>query len=298
MIQTSYIRKITGLGHLNYWEQLKDFRLNSLQRRRERYLIIYTWCMLERQVPNIGMVQDISKRGRRCLVPPINQRAEKWTQKLIESSLKVRGPMLFNIVPKQIRNMSGCKTDVLKRPLEKWLANIPDEPQISGYTAMPSKKRSYSFCFPEIESILAFDNIKNLIIAKIMLILQFSTNVAQKLDYSFSFSFNKGLMHSRKRYSKSSNFFMNANVSCNYKTYYTETVLDVIDKSSFSPKKKSIYAKCILGRLQRNDTKSKKVGFLLSIIWNVLSLSEMKVVYVRNRVIRIGSCPKRSAKHS
>ncbi|KAG1685305.1 hypothetical protein GQR58_009155 [Nymphon striatum] len=57
-------------------------------------------------------------------------------QKLIESSLKVRGPMLFNIVPKQIRNMSGCKTDVLKRPLDKWLANIPDEPQISGYTAM------------------------------------------------------------------------------------------------------------------------------------------------------------------
>ncbi|KAG1702082.1 Importin-5 [Nymphon striatum] len=45
------------------WEQLKDLRLNSLQRRRERYLIIYTWRMLERQVPNIGMVQDVSKRG-------------------------------------------------------------------------------------------------------------------------------------------------------------------------------------------------------------------------------------------
>ncbi|KAG1652806.1 hypothetical protein GQR58_026042 [Nymphon striatum] len=54
----------------------------------------------------------------------------------MESSLKVRGPMLFNIVPKKIRNMSGCKTDVLKRPLDKWLANIPDEPQIYGYTVM------------------------------------------------------------------------------------------------------------------------------------------------------------------
>ena len=42
MVQRSFIRKISGCQHLNYWEQLKYFKLFSLERRRERYRIIYT----------------------------------------------------------------------------------------------------------------------------------------------------------------------------------------------------------------------------------------------------------------
>jgi hypothetical protein len=43
-----------GQGHrLDYWEHLKSLRMCSQERRRERYRIIYTWKILEGQVPNI-----------------------------------------------------------------------------------------------------------------------------------------------------------------------------------------------------------------------------------------------------
>ena len=39
-------------SHTN-WQSLKELGLYSLQRRRERYQIIYLWSILEGQVPNI-----------------------------------------------------------------------------------------------------------------------------------------------------------------------------------------------------------------------------------------------------
>jgi hypothetical protein len=135
-IQKSFVQKITGYGHLDYWQQLKELRLNSLQRRRERYSIIYTWRMIENQVPNIGIEYLTTCRGRRCIVPPVNTRIDKWTQNLREASFRVRGPMLFNSIPHEIRNLTDCKTEIFKAALDKWLARIPDEPQVPGYTAM------------------------------------------------------------------------------------------------------------------------------------------------------------------
>ena len=34
-------RKITGMEQISYWEQLHALSMNSLERRRERYLIIH-----------------------------------------------------------------------------------------------------------------------------------------------------------------------------------------------------------------------------------------------------------------
>ena len=47
-LQRQYIRKISGVQHLTYWQQLKCLSLNSLERRRERYIIMYVWRILER----------------------------------------------------------------------------------------------------------------------------------------------------------------------------------------------------------------------------------------------------------
>ena len=43
MVQRSFIRKIDGMGHLDYWTQLKRLKLYSLERRRERYIVIYIY---------------------------------------------------------------------------------------------------------------------------------------------------------------------------------------------------------------------------------------------------------------
>ena len=51
-IQQSFTRKIASNAS-NYWERLSNFKLYSLQRRRERYRIIYVWKILESHVPKI-----------------------------------------------------------------------------------------------------------------------------------------------------------------------------------------------------------------------------------------------------
>ena len=48
MVQRSFVRKISGFQHLNYWDKLQRLKLYSLERRWERYMIIYTWRILEK----------------------------------------------------------------------------------------------------------------------------------------------------------------------------------------------------------------------------------------------------------
>ena len=42
-IQRIFTSKVEGCRELPYWERLKYLRIQSLQRRRERYIIIHTW---------------------------------------------------------------------------------------------------------------------------------------------------------------------------------------------------------------------------------------------------------------
>ena len=144
MVQRSFIRKISGCGLLSYWEQLRHLNLYSLERRRERYRIIYIWRMLERQVPNIttsdGSQDKVSakwhpRRGRECIVARVNRNAPSHIQKLRYASLPVHGQQLFNTLPAELRNITGCTVDSFKRRLDRYLNTIPDEPQIPGYTA-------------------------------------------------------------------------------------------------------------------------------------------------------------------
>ena len=83
-VQRSFIRKITGVQHLSYWQQLQEQSLYSLERRRERYIMIYVWRIMEAQVPNFGHPDHGGikavwhpRRGRNCVVPAVNFRAPK-----------------------------------------------------------------------------------------------------------------------------------------------------------------------------------------------------------------------------
>ena len=52
LLQRSYLHCISGMQGLNYWKQLGELKLYSLERRRERYIAIYIWCIVEGHVPN------------------------------------------------------------------------------------------------------------------------------------------------------------------------------------------------------------------------------------------------------
>ena len=53
-LQKSFLNGLPSLRHLNYWEKLQEVNLYSLERRRERYRILYTWNILEGNVPNFN----------------------------------------------------------------------------------------------------------------------------------------------------------------------------------------------------------------------------------------------------
>jgi len=51
-VQRTFTAKISGVQHLNYWERLKALKVMSLQRRRERYIILQMWKILHDLIPN------------------------------------------------------------------------------------------------------------------------------------------------------------------------------------------------------------------------------------------------------
>ena len=135
-VQWSFIRKISSNVKSDYWTRLSSMKLYSLQRRRERYRIIYIWKVLEGLVPNINNKIKASnlhaRLGRKCLIPNVpNSRLSK----IREASLPINGGRLFNELPKDIRNLTNVSLETFKRAVDQFLKTVPDEPQLVGYTA-------------------------------------------------------------------------------------------------------------------------------------------------------------------
>ena len=67
-VQRSFTKHIDGMQHLSYPERLKALKLYSLQRRRDRYIIIYAWKIAEKLVPNMhSPLKTIYSSCSRCL---------------------------------------------------------------------------------------------------------------------------------------------------------------------------------------------------------------------------------------
>ena len=137
MVQRQFIKMIEGLKGLTYPEQLKKLKLYSLERRRERYLILYLWKMMEGLVP---VCVDLKRRnrgrnGRSIKLPLLSRTASARVRSLRESSFFIQSVKLFNALPRGIRDLSGCSIEKFKRQLNKFLLELPDAPLIPGYTA-------------------------------------------------------------------------------------------------------------------------------------------------------------------
>ena len=69
-VQRSFTRLIPGMAGLSYTERLTVLKLYSLQRRRERYIIIYVWKIFQGLVPNLFppiCTKTSDRRGRTAL---------------------------------------------------------------------------------------------------------------------------------------------------------------------------------------------------------------------------------------
>ena len=161
-IQKSFTRKIPLPGRENYWSRLNSLHLYSLERRRERYRIIYIWKILEGMVPNLTVEKNQVKTttslrsGRHCVIPPISTSASTRINSLREGSLCINGAKLFNLLPKHVRDISGVELPVFKKELDAFLATIPDEPLSPGYTdARQAESNSLLDMVPNIRQVLS-----------------------------------------------------------------------------------------------------------------------------------------------
>ena len=134
-IQRAYTRHISGCQGLSYWDRLKRLRLMSLQRRRERYIIIHVWKTWKGVVPNDLDIQfhENPRLGTRCKIPPMQKNASTLSKSIYDASFAVLGPKLWNTIPKDMTSAQSLES--FKSKLTSHLmSNIPDHPPVPGYT--------------------------------------------------------------------------------------------------------------------------------------------------------------------
>ena len=95
--------------------------------------MIFLWKVAE------GLVQGYSRafytsprRGRLVHVHPYKSQSPACVKRARESSQKVKGAYLFNIIPQHLRAMTAISQDQFKLSLDSWLKTIPDQPTIPG----------------------------------------------------------------------------------------------------------------------------------------------------------------------
>ena len=137
-VQRTYTSRINKFKDFDYWSRLKALKLYSVQRRFERYSIIYTYKVLESLAPNftVNKIQSTysERRGRMCKIPPLtNRQCPSIVKNAREGSMAIRGPRLFNELPKYLRNVSSVSSDTFKKKLDRYLAQLPDQPTVDGY---------------------------------------------------------------------------------------------------------------------------------------------------------------------
>ena len=138
-VQRVFTSKVAGCRELAYWERLKLLKIQSLQRRRERYAIIHTWKILNNLTNNdIGLsftdTENSSRTGITVTVPPVPRNVPARVVSLYEHSFAVKGPMLWNCLPKHVKG--ALTLSAFKGLLGDFLNQIPDMPPSTGYTGV------------------------------------------------------------------------------------------------------------------------------------------------------------------
>ena len=125
----NFTRKIPDFRGMDYWTRLQKLKMYSMQRRMERYRILYVWKILKGHVPNCGLefTDESNRRGTEVIIPFLKKSSKR------EQSFQVHGGKLFNSIPKYLRQMAGNNLDDFKERLDLYLSSIPDEPKVDGY---------------------------------------------------------------------------------------------------------------------------------------------------------------------
>lgn len=132
----AFIRKIRGFKEFDYWERIEELKIYSEERRRERYAIIHMYKIWMEFVPNPGIQWNENERtGIKAKIPERQREAPTYVKNLRENYFTTFAPKLFNCLPLEVRNFTTegqNKIFSFKNNLDKYLAHIPDQPNVQG----------------------------------------------------------------------------------------------------------------------------------------------------------------------
>ena len=131
-VQRTFTSKIAGMHDMNYWQRLKNLNLMSLQRRRERYIIIYMWKVLTGKAPNDLQISFyMNQRGAiKATLPSIPNRRSNIAS--YDKSFSVLGPKLWNLLPTEC-SLKLDSLDSFKHSIGNFVQSFPDLPPANGY---------------------------------------------------------------------------------------------------------------------------------------------------------------------
>ena len=146
-LQKAFTSKISGIGHLSYWERLKKLKIYSITRRFERYKIIYVHKIINGHTHNCGLTWHNSENSG-ILVDMIN--VKQYSKTLREQSFHYTGPRLHNTLPRYLRDDRKSTPIEWKTLLDTFLSKIPDTPlttdEVPGlcnYNSLPTNSVFY-----------------------------------------------------------------------------------------------------------------------------------------------------------
>lgn len=144
-VQRNFTRRISCFQRYNnvlqrvtcevdYDERLRRLKIYSLERRRERYQILYIYKIIAEIVPNPGLDILYFPRTKVRVEPKYERNAPTWVTRIRNSSFYYIAPKLFNYLPADMKELPDTTISLelnyrrFKNKLDKYLAEIPDIP--------------------------------------------------------------------------------------------------------------------------------------------------------------------------
>lgn len=153
-VQRAFTRRISGTQGMTYWDRLAYLKLFSVERRHERYIIIYMFKIKYGIVPNVNIeFRNNPRTGIYATIPQVKSSAPSFIKRMKYEAFSSVGPRLFNTLPHEIRTYMPPeeaidKVGCLKNVLDKFLARLPDQPTVYGLSrAAPTNSISHQIVY-------------------------------------------------------------------------------------------------------------------------------------------------------
>ena len=133
-VQKTFIARIAGMRDIHYWDCLIHLSLMSLQRRRERFIILHMWKLLNNITSNDLNIQFVTRPrfGNLAIIPSARKNSTAANQSLFNNSFAVQGPKLWNAIPYHLNVIQDLQQ--FKDRLTKFMLSLPDKPPVRGYS--------------------------------------------------------------------------------------------------------------------------------------------------------------------